>query len=142
MALLIVGGVILVVVVIVVGVYNKLVALKNRFENAFAQIEVQLKRRYDLIPNLVETVKGYMAHERETLEAVIQARNQAASGLQKAAGNPGDPDAIKEVFTGDPRLLHSGEANEFMAEFQTQGADLFGKRAQRNGVRFGTQLAS
>ena len=66
-----------------VGIYNRLVALKNRFENAFSQIEVQLKRRYDLIPNLVETAKGYMQHERGTLEAVIQARNQAVSGLNR-----------------------------------------------------------
>ena len=70
---------------IVVGIYNKLVTLKNRFENAFSQIEVQLQRRYDLIPNLIETVKGYMAHEKETLEAVIQARNQAQSSLQAAS---------------------------------------------------------
>ena len=74
-----------------VGIYNKLVELKNRFQNAFSQIEVQLKRRYDLIPNLVETAKGYMAHEKGTLEAVIQARNQAVSGLSKAVGQPGRP---------------------------------------------------
>ena len=79
---------------IVVGIYNKLVTLKNRFENAFSQIEVQLQRRYDLIPNLIETVKGYMAHEKETLEAVIQARNQAQSSLQAASQNPGDASAI------------------------------------------------
>jgi LemA protein len=79
---------------IIVGIYNKLVTLKNRFENAFSQIEVQLQRRYDLIPNLIETVKGYMAHEKETLEAVIQARNQAQSSLQTASQNPGDAAAI------------------------------------------------
>ena len=72
-----------------VGIYNKLVALKNRFENAFAQIEVQLQRRYDLIPNLVEIAKGYMKHERETLEAVITARNQAVGSLRAASANPG-----------------------------------------------------
>ena len=75
----------LVFIMYLVGAYNKLVALRNRLENGFAQIEVQLKRRYDLIPNLVETVKGYMKHEKETLEAVIQARNQAVGGLQQAS---------------------------------------------------------
>ncbi|MBP52382.1 MAG: LemA family protein [Opitutae bacterium] len=84
----------LAVVVFVVSIYNKLVTLKNRFENAFSQIEVQLQRRYDLIPNLIETVKGYMKHERETLEAVIQARNQAAGSLKTASQNPGDAGAI------------------------------------------------
>ncbi len=97
MTLLVIGVVLLVIVIAVVGVFNKLVTLKNRFQNGFAQIEVQLKRRYDLIPNLVETVKGYMAHERETLEAVVQARNQAVSGLQAAASDPGDPNAIQEL---------------------------------------------
>jgi LemA protein len=91
---LVIVGVLIVLVMIVVGIYNKLVTLKNRFENAFSQIEVQLKRRYDLIPNLIETVKGYMAHEKETLEAVIQARNQAQSSLQAASQNPGDASAI------------------------------------------------
>ena len=91
---LIIVGVLIVLVMIVVGIYNKLVTLKNRFENAFSQIEVQLQRRYDLIPNLIETVKGYMAHEKETLEAVIQARNQAQSSLQAASQNPGDASAI------------------------------------------------
>ncbi len=85
MELIVIGVVLLVIIVAVVGVFNKLVTLKNRFQNACAQIEVQLKRRYDLTPNLVETVKGYMAHERETLEAVIQARKQAVSGLRAAA---------------------------------------------------------
>ena len=77
-----------------IGIYNKLVTLKNRFQNAFSQIEVQLQRRYDLIPNLIETVKGYMAHERETLEAVIQARNQAMGSLKAASMNPGDASAM------------------------------------------------
>ena len=86
-----------VVAVSVTGIYNRLVALKNRYQNSFAQIEVQLKRRHDLIHNLVETVKGYMAHERETLEAVIEARNQAASGLSSAAGDPGNPEAMKKL---------------------------------------------
>jgi len=91
---LIVIGVLIVLSMILVGIYNKLVALKNRFENAFSQIEVQLQRRYDLIPNLIETVKGYMKHEKETLEAVIKARNEAAGSLQAASKNPGDASAI------------------------------------------------
>ena len=95
-------GVILVFVI--VGIYNRLVTLKNRFANAFAQIEVQLKRRYDLIPNLVETAKGYLKHERETLEAVIAARNQAVAGLGRAAQTPTDPAAIKALNTAESGL--------------------------------------
>ena len=91
---LVIVGVLIILIMMVVGIYNKLVTLKNRFENAFSQIEVQLQRRYDLIPNMIETVKGYMAHEKETLEAVIQARNQAQSSLQAASQNPGDASAI------------------------------------------------
>lgn len=87
-----------------VGIYNRLVALKNRFQNAFSQIEVQLKRRYDLIPNLVETVKGYMQHEKGTLEAVIKARNQAVGGLQQAAANPGDPAAMQALASAEQGL--------------------------------------
>ena len=101
-------GVIAVIVVVllllVISIYNKLVALKNRFENAFAQIEVQLKRRHDLIPNLVETAKGYMKHERETLEAVVEARNQATSGLSNAAKNPGDPNAMQQLGAAEGAL--------------------------------------
>ena len=107
MELIVIGVVLLVVIVWVVGIFNKLVTLRNRFQNGFSQIEVQLKRRYDLIPNLVETVKGYMAHERETLEAVIQARNQAVSGLQAAASDPGDPNAIAKLASAEGAL---GEA--------------------------------
>ena len=87
-----------------IGIYNKLVALRNRFKNAFAQIDVQLKRRYDLIPNLVEVAKGYMKHEKETLEAVIQARNQAVSAGEKAAANPGDPTAMKSLGQAEGTL--------------------------------------
>jgi len=94
----------LVIVFVVIGIYNRLVTLKNRFENGFSQIEVQLQRRYDLIPSLVETVKGYMKHERETLEAVIQARNQAVSGLQAAAGDPGNAVAISQLAGAEGML--------------------------------------
>jgi LemA protein len=93
-----------VVAAMVVGIYNRLVTYKNRYKNAFAQIEVQLKRRYDLIPNLVEAVKGYMAHERGTLEAVIEARNQAAGGLQRAAQDPGNAEAIKRLGAAEGAL--------------------------------------
>ncbi len=81
----------------ILGVYNNLVTLRNRFRNAFSQIDVQLKRRYDLIPNLVETARAYMAHERDTLEAVIHARNTAQSASQSAAANPGDPTAMQAL---------------------------------------------
>ncbi len=87
-----------------VGIYNKLVQLKNRFENSFSQIQVQLQRRYDLIPNLVEIAKKYMAHEKETLEAVISARNTAAGALQGAAANPGDPDAMAKLASAEQGL--------------------------------------
>ena len=89
----------------IASIYNQLVALKNRYENGFSQIEIQLKRRYDLIPNLVETAKGYLSHEKETLESVIQARNQAMNGLQSAANNPSDPNAIKELSSAEGFLV-------------------------------------
>jgi LemA protein len=88
----------------VVGAYNRLVALRNRFKNAFAQIDVQLKRRYDLIPNLVETAKGYIKHERGTLEAVVAARNAASSANARAAQNPGDAAAMKELSGAETAL--------------------------------------
>ena len=88
----------------VIGIYNRLVTSRNGYKNAFAQIDVQLTRRYDLIPNLIETVKGYMAHERNTLEAVIKARNAAVSGLKSAAANPGDPTAVQGLASADNQL--------------------------------------
>ncbi len=105
MGTLIVVGIVLVIVVLaLIGVYNRLVAYRNRFKNAFAQIDVQLKRRYDLIPNLVETAKGYLKHERETLEAVIAARNQAQTADQRAAAAPGDPAAMKGLMGAEATL--------------------------------------
>ncbi len=98
------GVIFVLLVLLVIGIYNKLVALRNRVKNAFSQIDVQLKRRYDLIPNLVEVAKGYMKHERETLEAVIQARNQAANAGQQAAQNPGDPTAMKSLGAAEGQL--------------------------------------
>lgn len=102
--MIILVAVIVIVVFMVVGIYNRLVALRNRFKNAFAQIDVQLKRRYDLIPNLVETAKGYIKHERETLEAVVKARNQAASAGAAAAANPGDPSAMQGLLGAEGML--------------------------------------
>jgi len=100
----IVLAIIVVAAVFIVGIYNRLVAARNAYKNAFAQIDVQLTRRHDLIPNLVETAKGYLKHERETLEAVIAARNAAVSGLASAAKNPGDPSALKELSSAENAL--------------------------------------
>ena len=97
-------GVIVLFIMFLVGIYNRLVTSRNGYKNAFAQIDVQLTRRYDLIPNLVETVKGYLAHERNTLEAVISARNSAVSGLKAAAANPGDPAAMQGLATSENQL--------------------------------------
>ena len=102
--LLVILGVGLLLAFWLMGVYNGLVVARNRFENAFAQIDVQLKRRYDLIPNLVETVKGYMAHERETLDAVIQARNSAMAAEQKVATAPRDQAAVQELNRAETQL--------------------------------------
>jgi LemA protein len=101
--LVIVSGVAL-LVLFAIGQYNSLVTLRNRYKNGFSQIEVQLKQRYDLIPNLVETAKGYLKHERETLEEVISARNSAYSAEAKAAANPGSPQAMKELIGAEAGL--------------------------------------
>jgi len=104
---IVIGGLLVVVLVlaaIVVGMYNRLITLRNRYKNAFSQIDVQLKRRYDLIPNLVEVAKGYIKHERETLEAVIQARNAAYSAGQQAANNPGGREAMTALGGAENQL--------------------------------------
>ncbi|MFC1695680.1 LemA family protein [Pseudomonadota bacterium] len=96
--------ILVVLVLLAISIYNRLVAGRNRFKNAFAQIDVQLTRRHDLIPNLVETAKGYIKHERETLEAVINARNTAVSGLKAAAADPSDPAAMKNLAEAEQGL--------------------------------------
>jgi LemA protein len=101
MPVLILLVIIAVIVGIPIAIYNRLVSARNGYKNAFAQIDVQLTRRYDLIPNLVETAKGYLAHERGTLEAVIAARNSAFAGLKSAAADPGNADAIKQLSSAD-----------------------------------------
>ncbi len=128
--------IIAVLVFYVIGIYNKLVALKNRFENAFSQIEVQLKRRYDLIPNLVETAKAYLKHERETLEAVISARNQAMNGLQAAAANPGSAAAIGQLAGAESLLTNAmGRLNVVMEAYP----DL---KASQNMMQVSEELTS
>lgn len=110
---LILLAIVVVTVFFVAGLYNNLVTLRNRFKNAWAQIDVQLKRRYDLIPNLVEVAKGYLKHERETLEAVIAARNSAAAAGQKAAANPDDAGAVKALVGAETAL--TGAMGRFFA---------------------------
>ena len=105
--LIVLAGLVLVAIIVaamVAGIYNKLVTMRNRYKNAYAQIDVQLKRRYDLIPNLVETAKGYMAHERGTLEAVTQARNIAYAAAKASAANPGDAATMKSLTTAESGL--------------------------------------
>ncbi len=103
-AVLVILGILLVIFFAVMGIYNALVTLRNRFKNSFAQIDVQLKRRYDLIPNLVETVKGYLKHESETLENVVKARNQAISAGQAASADPADPAAMNNLVKAEGQL--------------------------------------
>lgn len=100
----VIGLIAVILLILAIGVYNGLVRLRNVFKNAFAQIDVQLKRRHDLIPNLVDTAKGYMSHERETLDAVISARNMADSARQAAASNPGDPNSLSKLAQAEAGL--------------------------------------
>jgi LemA protein len=139
-ALLIVLGVLVVVVIIAVafvaGNYNKLVTLRNRYKNAYAQIDVQLKRRYDLIPNLVETAKGYMKHESGTLEAVIKARNIAYAASQTAATNPGDASTMKSLVSAESGL---GGALSRLMVVSEQYPDL---KANQNMMQLTEELTS
>jgi LemA protein len=137
---LIVLAVLLAIVVVlglwIAGIYNSLVALRNRFKNAFAQIDVQLKRRYDLIPNLVEVAKGYMKHESATLEAVIKARNIALAASQSAAANPADANAIKGLNSAESGL--SGALGRLMVVSE-QYPDL---KANQNMMQLTEELTS
>jgi LemA protein len=140
MSVLIVFGALLAVAIFagiwIAGLYNRLVALRNRFKNAFAQIDVQLKRRYDLIPNLVETAKGYLKHERETLEAVIKARNIAAAAAQSAASNPADANAVKGLMAAETGL--AGALSRLMVVSE-QYPDL---KANQNMMQLTEELTS
>jgi len=130
----------LIVIVAVIGygimLYNRLVTLRERFKNAFAQIDVQLKRRYDLIPNLVETAKGYMGHEKETLEAVIRARNEAQKVEQVASSNPGDPAAMQKLAGAEQQL---GGALSRLFALSEAYPDL---KANQNMMQLQEELAS
>ncbi|MDR3403772.1 MAG: LemA family protein [Chthoniobacter sp.] len=125
-----------IVVAMVVGIYNKLVTMRNRYKNAYAQIDVQLKRRYDLIPNLVETAKGYMAHERGTLEAVTQARNIAYGAAKAVAENPGDATTMKTLVSAEAGL--SGTLSRLMMVSE-QYPDL---KANQNMMQLTEELTS
>ncbi len=129
-------GILVVLALFVVGIYNRLVALRNRFKNAFAQIDVQLKRRYDLIPNLVETARGYLKHERETLEAVIKARNVALGAAQAAAADPADAGAVKNLLGAEAGL--GGALSRLMVVVE-QYPDL---KANQNMMQLSEELTS
>lgn len=134
--LIVLAALALFAVLFVVGIYNKLVGLRNRFKNAFAQIDVQLKRRYDLIPNLVETAKGYLKHERGTLEAVIAARNTALAASQSAAANPADAGAMKGLLSAESGL--AGAMSRLMVVVE-QYPDL---KASQNMMQLTEELTS
>ena len=134
--LIVVLAVALVAVMFIVGIYNGLVTLRNRFKNAWAQIDVQLKRRYDLIPNLVVTAKGYMKHERETLENVIKARNVAYTAAQSVASNPADAAAVKNLVSAEGGL--SGALSRLMVVSE-QYPDL---KANQNMMQLTEELTS
>ena len=129
-------GIIVIAAMWAVAIYNGLVTLRNRFKNAFAQIDVQLKRRYDLIPNLVESVKGYMQHERGTLDAVIKARGSAVSAAQAAAANPGNPGAMQGLSQAEGAL--GGALGKLLAVFE-QYPDL---KANQNVLSLQEELSS
>ncbi len=133
---LIILAVIAAVIVYGISLYNRLVALRNRVKNSFAQIDVQLTRRHDLIPNLVEAVKGYMSHERGTLEDVINARNAAVSGLKAAAADPTDPEAMKTLSGAESQL--SGALGRLFALAEAY-PDL---KANENMMQFQEELAT
>lgn len=135
-ALLVLLGLAAVLLFWVAGSYNSLVTLRNRFKNAFAQIDVQLKRRYDLIPNLVETAKGYLKHERETLEAVIAARNTAYAASKAAAANPADAAAMKNLLGAEAGL---GGALSRLMVVSEQYPDL---KANQNMMQLTEELTS
>src|SRR5688500_8166003 len=133
---LILLAIIVVLAFFVVGIYNGLVTARNAFKNAFAQIDVQLQRRYDLIPNLVETAKGYLKHERETLEAVIRARNAAVEGLRAAASDPGNAGAVQKLSGADTQL--AGALGRFFALAEAY-PDL---KANQNMMQLSEELTS
>lgn len=112
-AVLVLLGLVALAVVLAIAIYNGLVTRRNAYRNAYSQIDVQLKRRHDLVPNLVETAKGYLRHERETLEAVVAARNGAAAAARAAAANPGDPQAMSAVAGAEGAL--TGVLHRFLA---------------------------
>ncbi len=136
MELYVVLGILLVVLIWAIAIYNNLVNLRNRVKNGFSQIDVQLTRRYDLIPNLVEAVKGYMSHERGTLEDVINARNSAVPMLKRAAADPSDPEAIKALAGAEATL--GGTLGRLFALAESY-PDL---KANQNMMEFQEELAS